>query len=102
MPPEDSHFLRKHNPLMSGKLALNLQFLRTELRLGFANHYSGLFAMCHLYNALRQLGYLDEPWEALDTLISMHIKTLFLGDLPTGSATSMVNRVTSPLGAHLR
>jgi hypothetical protein len=98
MSPEDSNFLRKHNPLMSGKLALNLQFLRTELRLGFANHYSGLFAMCHLYNALRQLGYLDEPWEALDTLISMHIKPLFLGDLPTGSATSMVNRAFLAFG----
>jgi hypothetical protein len=55
MSPEDSDFLRKHNPLMSENLALNLQFLRTELRLGFANHYSVLFATCHLYNALRQL-----------------------------------------------
>lgn len=61
MPPEDSHVLRKNNPLISAKLALNLQFLQTEIDFEFGNDDCSLFLMCHLYNALQQLGYLDVP-----------------------------------------
>jgi hypothetical protein len=98
MPPEDSHFLRKSNPLMPGKLALNLQFLRTEIGFDFGNGDPSLFLMCHLYNALRQLGYLDVAWKSLDTLIAMHIKALFLGALPTVDGKQMFNRACIAFG----
>ncbi|RMZ70610.1 CFEM domain-containing [Pyrenophora seminiperda CCB06] len=92
MPPEDTNFLRKLNPLMPGKLALNLSFLHTELGLNFATDFCPLFVMCHLYNTLRQLGYLDVPWEALDKVINLHVKSLFLGKVPTEDARVMLNR----------
>ncbi|KAI4939653.1 uncharacterized protein J4E92_000939 [Alternaria infectoria] len=98
MPSEDPNFLRKNNPLTPAKLALNLQFLRAEIGFDFANDDLSLFLMCHLYNALRQLGYLDVPWEKLDSLIDMHIKTIFLGALPTESAKQMCNRASIAVG----
>ncbi|KAI4623901.1 hypothetical protein J4E80_003713 [Alternaria sp. BMP 0032] len=98
IPSEDQDFLRKNNPLTPAKLALNLQFLRAEIGFDFANDDRSLFLMCHLYNALRQLGYLEVPWKTLDSLIDMHIKTIFLGALPTESAKQMSNRVLIALG----
>ena len=97
-PPQDSNFLRKHNPLVPGQLALNLNVLRTELSLDFASSCCSLLPMCHLYNALRQLGYLDIAWPALDNLISLHIKPLFLGEVPTKDARSMLNRAALASG----
>ncbi|KAI4676776.1 uncharacterized protein J4E84_009370 [Alternaria hordeiaustralica] len=98
IPSEDQDFLRKNNPLTPAKLALNLQFLRAEIGFDFANDDRSLFLMCHLYNALRQLGYLEVPWKTLDSLIDMHMKTIFLGALPTESAKQMSNRVLIALG----
>ncbi|KAI4709472.1 hypothetical protein J4E89_005488 [Alternaria sp. Ai002NY15] len=98
IPSEDQDFLRKNNPLTPAKLALNLQFLRAEIGFDFANDDRSLFLMCHLYNALRQLGYLEVPWKTLDSLIDMHIKTMFLGALPMESAKQMSNRVLIALG----
>ncbi|KAI4952089.1 hypothetical protein J4E91_003551 [Alternaria rosae] len=98
MLPEDSHFLRKNNPLILAKLALNLQFLQTEIGFEFGNDDCSLLLMCHLYNALRQLGYLDIPWETFDSLIDMHIKCLFLGALPTESVKQMFNHACIACG----
>jgi hypothetical protein len=87
-----SHFLRKQNPLMSGKLALNLRFLQLEAGLDSAC-LSSTYAMCHLYNALQQLGYLDEKREALDTIIPRHIKSIFVGELRKDNARQMISRM---------
>ncbi|KAA8622733.1 hypothetical protein PtrV1_04039 [Pyrenophora tritici-repentis] len=73
MPLEDPNFLRKKNPL--------------------------LFAMCHLYDALRQLGYLDTAWVQLDKVMSLHISSLFLGQVRTESPRSMANRAFLDCGA---
>jgi hypothetical protein len=59
-----------------------------------------LFSMCHLYNALRQLGYLSESWHALDNYIDLHIKTIFLGERPKASAQIMANRAFLSGGLH--
>ncbi|CAG8959073.1 hypothetical protein HYFRA_00012854 [Hymenoscyphus fraxineus] len=38
--------------------------------------------VAHLYNALRQLGYLNTTWAAMDQVIEAHISPLFRGHLP--------------------
>jgi hypothetical protein len=100
MPNEDANFLRASNPATSGKLLFNALMRREETNLDFANKNFDLFSMCHLYNALRQLGYLSESWHALDNYIDLHIKTIFLGERPKASAQIMANRAFLSGGLH--
>jgi hypothetical protein len=100
MPNENANFLRASNPAMPGKLLLNALMRREETNLEFANKNFDLFSMCHLYNALRQLGYLSESWHALDNYIDLHIKTIFLGERPKASAQIMANRAFLSGGLH--
>ncbi|KAH5246660.1 hypothetical protein HBI42_133460 [Parastagonospora nodorum] len=100
IPNPDPNFLRSSNPALCGKLLLNAQMRREEINLNFVNMNQDLHAMCHMYNALRQFGYLDEPWHALETYIDLHIKTIFMGERPTASAQVMVNRVFLSSGLH--
>jgi hypothetical protein len=100
MPNEDANFLRASNPAMPGKLLLNALMRRKETNLEFANKNFDLFSMCHLYNALRQLGYLSESWHALHNYIDLHIKTIFLGERPKASAQIMANRAFLSGGLH--
>ncbi|KAF2645848.1 hypothetical protein P280DRAFT_130505 [Massarina eburnea CBS 473.64] len=76
-------FLRMFNPLCCGKLIMVGQLESTALEIIFANDNPQLFYMCHCYNALRQAGYLNVAWPAIDAVISLHMKALFRGELPT-------------------
>lgn len=100
VPNQDPNFLRASNPALCGKLLLHAQMRREEINLEFINTNQDLHAMCHMYNALRQLGYLDEPWHALDAYIDLHIKTLFMGERPKASAQVMTNRLFLSAGLH--
>lgn len=46
--------------LCRSKPLLNALVLRNEIRVAFASCDWKLMSMCHLYNALRELGYLDK------------------------------------------
>jgi len=91
MPPTDPDFLRINKPILCGKLLLNVQTAYHRQGIAIANGLNHIFPMAHLYNAMRQLGYLDQPWPAIDTIISLHIKPFFLGALPT-DILSMLKR----------
>jgi hypothetical protein len=100
LPAEHPNFLRTSNPAMSGKLLLHCLVRREECNIDFANKNFGLVSMCHMYNALRQFGYLKESWHALDEFTDLHIKTIFMGERPKASAQVMMNRAFLCFGLH--
>jgi len=99
-PPADSEFLRKSNPMMPGKLLLAALVLREEVRLIAASDDLELHSMCHLYNALRQLGYLDHSWQALDDFIDLHMPEIFGLERPKADARFMLSRALMSFGVH--
>lgn len=92
IPAGDTEFLREANSLMPGKLFLAVLVIREEMRLGSVSMEDELISMCHLYNALQQLGFLELKWRALDDFINLHMIDVFRGALPTTNARIMVNR----------
>lgn len=97
---QDPNFLRSSNPALCGILLLHAQMRREEINLDFINMNQDPHAMCHMYNAPRQFGYLDKPWHALDTYIDLHIKTIFMGEHPKASAQVMTNHLFLSSGLH--
>jgi hypothetical protein len=83
-PPEDPNFLRTGNPALPGKLLVNLLVLREESCLHHANQFPHIFALSHLYNALVQSERLSKKWPALEQIITIHIKPIFMGERPSG------------------
>jgi hypothetical protein len=81
-PPSDPHFTRKGNPVLAGKQHLVLLMLREETRLRCANDGSHIFVACHLYNALLYYDDRIQRWPALEQIIDIHIKPIFLGERP--------------------
>jgi hypothetical protein len=86
-PPTDPNFLRNSNPVLNGKLWLNMQIYRHEFGMSLVNLYNQVFCVAHLYNALRQLGYLKTNWLELDKFIEVHIQNLFSGSIPMEADT---------------
>ncbi|KAA6408554.1 MAG: hypothetical protein FRX48_07636 [Lasallia pustulata] len=82
-PNKDSDFIHTHNPLYCGTLAFQLAIDREQAGISLANHHTSIFAVAHLYNALRQLDVLEERWMDMEKIIDLHIKFLFAGQLPT-------------------
>ena len=91
-PNLEPDFLRTSNPLHCTKSSLSMQIFKEELGLNFANQYIQIFSMCHIYNALFQIGYINIEWPALVDLMHFHLSTLFLGELPK-TAESMYTRI---------
>lgn len=78
MPPSDPDFLRKSSPLVSGKLVLNMMVLREEAEVRYTSLRPEMFAMCHLYNGLFQLGMLKESWPALERITELYLEAALL------------------------
>lgn len=83
LPNTDPDYLRKANPLVSGQLYHNLSVRNEEIGLGKLNATASVFSMCHQYNALRQTGRLQTRWPIIESMIKIHMKKLFLTEIPT-------------------
>ncbi|KAF2108009.1 hypothetical protein BDV96DRAFT_653217 [Lophiotrema nucula] len=82
-PPKDPDFLRKKNPILTGKLQLAVCLHQEEIGLAFANASGDLMAMAHIYNALKKVGILSGSWPLMDELIKLHIRDIFRGEPPS-------------------
>ena len=80
--PELSYIFTR-NPVYCGALAFNVAVDMEEAGVALANHHLTIFTMSHLYNALQQTGLLKGRWPEMDSIIKLHVKALFAGDLPT-------------------
>lgn len=80
-------FLLTHNPMASGTLefivALGMEHAGTTL----ASHHHSIFAIAHLYNAIRQCGRTDLSWAELEKIMNNQMSVLFAGELPTTPKT---------------
>ncbi|KAG8531882.1 uncharacterized protein KY384_003518 [Bacidia gigantensis] len=82
-PAASSDFLLKHNPLACGTVMFNASLEMEHVGIIIANQHQSIFAISHLYNAVRQTGHLEASWKELDHVIELQIKQLFQGQLPT-------------------
>ncbi|MCJ1324177.1 hypothetical protein MMC10_000839 [Thelotrema lepadinum] len=79
----DPLFFFKQNILHCGTMCLSLT-LDTELcGIEFATLYPAIMFIAHLYNAGRQLEWIDETWSELDNVIRLQKRALFGNELPT-------------------
>lgn len=82
-PNPELAYIFTRNPVYCGALAFNVAVDMEEAGVALANHHLTIFTMSHLYNALQQTGLLKGRWPEMDSIIKLHIKALFAGDLPT-------------------
>lgn len=82
-PNPELTYIFTRNPVYCGTLAFNVAVDMEEAGVALANHHLTIFTMSHLYNALQQTGLLKGRWPEMDSIIKLHIKALFAGDLPT-------------------
>lgn len=82
-PNPELTYIFTRNPVYCGILAFNVAVDMEEAGVALANHHLTIFTMSHLYNALQQIGLLKGRWPEMDSIIKLHIKALFAGDLPT-------------------
>lgn len=81
-PAPEPDFAITHNPLLCGTLALQLALLTEDAGVALSNHHLSIFATAHLYNALRQLKYIQIGWPELDRVMELHAGPLFANDVP--------------------
>lgn len=82
-PNPELAYIFTRNPVYCGALAFNVAVDMEEAGVALANHHLTIFTMSHLYNALQQTGLLKGRWPEMDSIIKLHVKALFAGDLPT-------------------
>lgn len=82
-PNPELAYIFTRNPVYCGALAFNVAVDMEEAGVALANYHLTIFTMSHLYNALQQTGLLKGRWPEMDSIIKLHFKALFAGDLPT-------------------
>lgn len=100
MPPDDHLWAWESNPMISGKLILSMLILREESDARYANINRGTFFICHLYNALSQLGLLIARWSALQHITDLYPEPLFSSSRPT-TARNMLTRFMLTTGSSM-
>ncbi|KAF2829001.1 hypothetical protein CC86DRAFT_453749 [Ophiobolus disseminans] len=93
--------LTRHECVKCAKLFPTMPATSThakKIRMRAASYDSELQPMCHLYNALRQFGYLNHTWKVLDDLIDMHMPEIFGLERPKTDAGVILNRAILSLG----
>ncbi|OTA85081.1 hypothetical protein M434DRAFT_16208 [Hypoxylon sp. CO27-5] len=65
-PAPADDFVITHNPLYSGTILLKLLLAHQEAGLVLANDHLSIFAVAHIYNALRQLKMIDQEWQLME------------------------------------
>lgn len=78
----DPNFLRTQNPLASGTQMFQICLAMEHAGTTLANHHQAIFAVSHLYNAMRQTKLLEATWPEMEELIERQILELFSGQLP--------------------
>lgn len=89
-----------HNPLWSGSAMLRLLLEYHRASLCAASYHTSISTTAHLYNAVRQLKMLDQPWPLMERIIELHKKSIFADVIPT-KVLDMRNRFfyrTDPKG----
>lgn len=100
LPPDDSDFLRKANPVLCGKLRLTLFTYYEEAGLSLANTSPHVYAMSYLYNGLKQTERLSNTWGSIKAISKRHSQELFMGpDFPV-EAERMVDRMRVSAGTN--
>lgn len=84
---ENPYFFFENNPVQCGLQSLKILMMATAEYMHSPNCYSAIVMGAHLYNALRQLGFLKEEWPEMDRLIKANISRIFQGNLPTTEET---------------
>ncbi|KAI9647766.1 hypothetical protein NHQ30_004154 [Ciborinia camelliae] len=96
-PSEDRAFYYNNNPIYCGlewfRIAINME----KEGIILCNTVTSFFAVAHLYNALRQDGFIQGKWAALDNAIALHLGQLFNGILPT-SGKQIISRFLMKTG----
>jgi hypothetical protein len=82
-PAAEEDFALSHNPLYSGSAILMLLMECSTAGLDLANHHLSIFAVAHLYNAVRQLKLLEQPWPIMDRIIELHKRAIFADVVPS-------------------
>lgn len=82
-PNPELTYIFTRSPVYCGALAFNVAADMEKAGVALANHHLTIFTMSHLYNALQQTGLLKGRWPEMDSIIKLHVKALFAGDLPT-------------------
>jgi hypothetical protein len=101
IPPLPVEFMRQNNPVRCGTQLLNVLVDYHKFGLQCANHSPQIFVTAHLYNAMRQLGYLQQTWPALESLVTMHIRAIFRRALPT-DICSLYKRALLAFGSPIK
>jgi len=91
-PSPDDDFVVAHNPLYSGCAILKLLLEYNACGISLANYHKSIFTAAHLYNALRQLHLLDQPWPVMDKIIQIHQKAIIANAIST-KTTDMYDRL---------
>jgi hypothetical protein len=72
------------NPVMSGLAMTSVLLDEQETALDSIDRWFAVIPMAHLYNVLRQLGYLEIEWKSMETLTTAYTpEYIFFGGRPT-------------------
>jgi len=80
--PDPALYMNK-NPLYCGTLLLSQMVSTEALGIALANHHVSIFAVAHLYNALRNMDLIDFAWPDLERIIALQAGPIFANDIPT-------------------
>ena len=80
---KDPAYYFKQNLLNNGTTRLLMALDYEELSLDLENSYAGIFAMAHLYNASRRLGWVRSSWPDLERAMGRHQQTIFGSNIPS-------------------
>jgi hypothetical protein len=73
----------KQHPLFCGLFSYSMKILTQDAGITFANAWGAVLHTAHLYNAVRQEGFMSESWKDMDLNICMHdFKHMFIGGFP--------------------
>lgn len=106
VPPASADTVKNHpdpalhinkNPLFCGTLVLSQMVLTERIGLNLANQHLSIFAMAHLYNALRKMELIDIVWDDMEQIIATQAGPYFAGDIPD-SPEEMSARINYRLG----
>ncbi|KAF7511437.1 hypothetical protein GJ744_004626 [Endocarpon pusillum] len=82
----DENCVVKKHPLLAGLLKFSIHLMMQSEGILLVNSVTTVLSTAHLYNAVREEGYLprDKNWEDLDFILNIHSsQDIFIGNRPT-------------------
>ena len=81
-----SHLLKNH-PILCGLMVFRLNLLMNDAGIALCNAWGSVVYPAYLYNACRQSANLEQEWEDIEYVLSVHSPTrVFVGAPPTEPA----------------